>query len=54
MSDLEEQLKEASSSRRKLIVTDGSFQWTIAQLDKICDLADKYMHSNDRRMSLVL
>ena len=44
MSDLEEQLKEASSSRRKLIVTDGSFSMdgTIAQLDKICDLADKY------------
>lgn len=44
MSDLEEQLKQASSSRRKLIVTDGSFSMdgTIAQLDKICDLADKY------------
>lgn len=44
MSDLETQLKEADSSRRKLIVTDGSFSMdgTIAQLDKICDLADKY------------
>ena len=44
MSDLEEQLKQADSSRRKLIVTDGSFSMdgTIAQLDKICDLADKY------------
>ncbi|PZX93239.1 glycine C-acetyltransferase [Flavobacterium aquariorum] len=44
MGDLEEQLKAASSSRRKLIVTDGSFSMdgTIAQLDKICDLADKY------------
>lgn len=44
MNDLEEQLKQASSSRRKLIVTDGSFSMdgTIAQLDKICDLADKY------------
>ena len=44
MTDLEEQLKQASSSRRKLIVTDGSFSMdgTIAQLDKICDLADKY------------
>lgn len=44
MSDLKEQLKNASQSRRKLIVTDGSFSMdgTIAQLDKICDLADKY------------
>jgi len=44
MSDLEEQLKSAHGSRRKLIVTDGSFSMdgTIAQLDKICDLADKY------------
>lgn len=44
MADLEEQLKQTNSSRRKLIVTDGSFSMdgTIAQLDKICDLADKY------------
>jgi len=44
MNDLEIQLKEASSARRKLIVTDGSFSMDgrIAQLDKICDLADKY------------
>ena len=44
MSDLETQLKLAEGSRRKLIVTDGSFSMdgTIAQLDKICDLADKY------------
>lgn len=44
MDDLEEQLKQASSSRRKIIVSDGSFSMdgTIAQLDKICDLADKY------------
>ncbi len=44
MADLEEQLKAASAARRKLIVTDGSFSMdgTIAQLDKICDLADKY------------
>tara|TARA_R110000868_G_scaffold156599_1_gene383537 strand:- start:14520 stop:15707 length:1188 start_codon:yes stop_codon:yes gene_type:complete len=44
MNDLETQLKQAGSSRRKLIVTDGSFSMdgTIAQLDKICDLADKY------------
>ena len=44
MDSLEEQLVQASTSRRKLIVTDGSFSMdgTIAQLDKICDLADKY------------
>ncbi|RZS92220.1 glycine C-acetyltransferase [Aquimarina brevivitae] len=44
MADLEEKLKEAKGSRRILIVTDGSFSMdgTIAQLDKICDLADKY------------
>ncbi len=44
MEDLENQLIQASSVRRKLIVTDGSFSMdgTIAQLDKICDLADKY------------
>lgn len=44
MADLEEQLKASQSARRRLIVTDGSFSMdgTIAQLDKICDLADKY------------
>ncbi|WP_420401824.1 glycine C-acetyltransferase [Flagellimonas sp.] len=44
MSDLEHQLKNTEGSRRKLIVTDGSFSMdgTIAQLDKICDLAEKY------------
>lgn len=44
MSDLEEKLKEASSARTRIIVTDGVFSMdgTIAQLDKICDLADKY------------
>jgi len=44
MAALEEELKKASGARRKLIVTDGSFSMdgTIAQLDKICDLADKY------------
>ncbi len=44
MNDLEEKLKEASNARRKMIVTDGVFSMdgTIAQLDKICDLADKY------------
>ncbi len=44
MVDLEKQLKQAQDAKRKLIVTDGSFSMdgTIAQLDKICDLADKY------------
>lgn len=44
MADLEEQLKAASTARTKVIVTDGVFSMdgTIAQLDKICDLADKY------------
>lgn len=44
MADLETQLQAASSARFKLIVTDGVFSMdgTIAQLDKICDLADKY------------
>lgn len=44
MEALEEELKKASGARRKLIVTDGVFSMdgTIAQLDKICDLADTY------------
>jgi glycine C-acetyltransferase len=44
MNDLEEKLKEASDARTKIIATDGVFSMdgTIAQLDKICDLADKY------------
>jgi len=44
MSDLEEQLKAAQDARSRIIVTDGSFSMdgTIAQLDKICDLADRY------------
>lgn len=44
MADLEAKLKEAQSARRRLIATDGAFSMdgTIAQLDKICDLADRY------------
>ncbi len=44
MEDLEEQLKASTGTRRRVIVTDGVFSMdgTIAQLDKICDLADKY------------
>lgn len=46
MADLEAKLKEARSAGAEhiMIVTDGVFSMdgTIAQLDKICDLADKY------------
>ena len=44
MDDLETKLKESADCRSRIIVTDGSFSMdgTIAQLDKICDLADKY------------
>lgn len=44
MNDLEAKLKETAGLRSRIIVTDGSFSMdgTIAQLDKICDLADKY------------
>lgn len=44
MNDLEEKLKEAENADQKIIVTDGVFSMdgTIAQLDKICDLADRY------------
>ncbi|MFC1773267.1 glycine C-acetyltransferase [Pseudomonadota bacterium] len=54
MEDLEDKLKEAKAggARRILITTDGVFSMdgTIAQLDKICDLADKYdamVHHDD-------
>ena len=54
MEDLESKLKEAKAggARRILITTDGVFSMdgTIAQLDKICDLADKYdamVHHDD-------
>jgi glycine C-acetyltransferase len=44
MADLEVQLQAAQGTRSRIIVTDGSFSMdgTIAQLDKICDLADRY------------
>lgn len=44
MADLEKQLQAAADKRHRIIVTDGAFSMdgTIAQLDKICDLADKY------------
>jgi glycine C-acetyltransferase len=42
--DLEEKLKQSQGLKHRMIVTDGSFSMdgTIAQLDKICNLADKY------------
>jgi len=44
MADLEEQLKKAKDAKSKIIVTDGVFSMDgyVAQLDKICDLADQY------------
>lgn len=44
MGDLEEKLKESEAQRNRIIVTDGSFSMdgTIAQLDKIVELAEKY------------
>ena len=44
MEDLEAQLQQAQAQRHRIIVTDGVFSMdgTIAQLDKICDLAEKY------------
>jgi glycine C-acetyltransferase len=44
MEELENILKETQNLRHRIIVSDGVFSMdgTIAQLDKICDLADKY------------
>ena len=44
MLSLEQQLQLAQGERNRIIVTDGVFSMDgyIAQLDKICDLADKY------------
>ena len=44
MADLEAQLQAAAGKRHKIIVSDGVFSMdgTIAQLDKICDLAERY------------
>jgi glycine C-acetyltransferase len=46
MADLEKQLQEAKAAGAKqmIIVTDGAFSMdgTIAQMDKICDLADRF------------
>lgn len=44
MEELEIQLKKAMGAKCKIIVTDGVFSMngTIAQLDEICTLADRY------------
>ncbi len=44
MEDLEDKLKQAQSARFRLIATDGVFSMdgTIAKLDQICQLAEKY------------
>jgi glycine C-acetyltransferase len=44
MADLEDQLKQAQSARRRLIATDGVFSMdgTIATLAEICALAEQY------------
>jgi glycine C-acetyltransferase len=44
MADLEAKLQETAGLRHRIIVTDGAFSMdgTIAQLDKICTLAEKY------------
>jgi len=44
MEELEKCLQDTQHLRNRIIVTDGAFSMdgTIAQMDKICDLADKY------------
>ena len=44
MQDLEAQLIKAQDQRNRIIVTDGVFsmEGSLAQLDKVCDLAEKY------------
>ena len=44
IADLEAQLIKAQDQRNRIIVTDGVFSMDgyLAQLDKICDLAEKY------------
>ncbi|HQL53645.1 MAG TPA: glycine C-acetyltransferase [Phycisphaerae bacterium] len=44
MADLEAKLQEAKGARYRMIATDGAFSMdgTVAQLDKICALAEKY------------
>jgi glycine C-acetyltransferase len=44
MADLEQQLRDASDARRRLIATDGVFSMDgyVAPLKEICDLAERY------------
>ncbi len=44
MDDLEDKLQQAQSARFRMIATDGVFSMdgTIAKLDQICELAEKY------------
>ncbi len=44
MVELEEKLKATQGARTRMIATDGTFSMdgSIAKLDQICDLADKY------------
>lgn len=44
MAELEECLKQAQEQRFRIIVTDGVFSMdgNVAQMDQICDLAEKY------------
>jgi len=44
MADLEAKLQETKGARYRVIATDGAFSMdgTVAQLDKICALAEKY------------
>jgi len=44
MAQLEDRLREAKAARYRMIATDGAFSMdgTVAQLDRICDLAEKY------------
>lgn len=44
MADLEAKLQESQNLRHRIIVTDGAFSMdgTVAQLDKICALAEQY------------
>ena len=45
MNELEQRLQEASGARLRMIATDGVFSMDgdYAKLDKICDLAEKYV-----------